>query len=72
MESKYVWLDSPRDERMAVIEKATAQHKVVRAEMASVKHELDALVDAPESGGARSNFVAAACAHGDDLSDDSG
>jgi len=40
-----------RAERDAVIERATAERKAVRAEMASAESELDALINAPVSGG---------------------
>ena len=39
------------DEMTAAIERAISEREAVRAEMASVKDQLDALVDAPVSGG---------------------
>jgi WD40 repeat protein len=42
---------SQRDSEYTAIERATAECEAVRAEMASVESELDALVNAPVSGG---------------------
>ena len=44
-------LSAREDELTAVIERATAEREAVRAEMAPVKDELDALVNAPVSRG---------------------
>jgi hypothetical protein len=44
-------VERARAVRDAAIERATAERKAVRAEMASAKSELDALVNAPVSGG---------------------
>ena len=51
MKTRLAQLCARDDELTAVIERAMAEREAVRAEMASAKDELDALINAPVSGG---------------------
>ena len=51
VKARWAQLCARDGELTAVIERATAEREAVRAEMASVNDKLDALIDAPVSGG---------------------